>query len=173
MSGWILCADLSGESRNDGVFGEAAASSNGGAASAGEVVAVGASDAFDDAELAETGELSREGGGGAWGEKGAGGGRALGEQRSEVAAAQAGDVEAGTLQGREQALFDAAEKIEALEIAPFDGTRLGEPGERAGDGGEIVQTGEVFEITAVATEQDFTQVDEAVDRLSDGGEGAG
>src|SRR6202043_3668634 len=38
---------------------------------------------------------------------------------------------------------------------------------------EIVQTGEVFEITAVATEQDFTQVDEAVDRLSDGGEGAG
>ena len=33
-----------------------------------------------------------------------------------------GDVEAGTLQGREQALFDAAKKIEALEIAPFDGT---------------------------------------------------
>jgi len=43
-----------------------------------------------------------------------GGGRELGEQRSEVSAAQAGDVEAGTLQGREQALFDAAEKIEAL-----------------------------------------------------------
>ena len=83
---------LSGESRNDGLFGEAAASSNGGAASAGEVVAVGVSDAFDDAELAQTGELSREGGG-----------RALGEQRSEVGAAQAGDVEAGTLQGREQA----------------------------------------------------------------------
>src|SRR4029077_17711781 len=67
----------------------------------------------------------------------------------------------------------AAEKIEALEIAPFDGTRLGEPAERADAGREIVQTGEVFEITAVATEQDFTQVDEAVDRLSDGGEGAG
>src|SRR6202023_2322955 len=73
---------------------------------------------------------------------------------------------------REQALFDAAEKIEALEIAPFDGTRLGEPVERADASREIVQTGEVFEITAVATEQDFTQVDEAVDRLSDGGEGA-
>jgi len=153
---------LSGESRNDGLFGEAAASSNGGAASAGEVVAVGASDAFDDAELAQTGELSREGGG-----------RALGEQRSEVGAAQAGDVEAGTLQGREQALFDAAEKIEALEIAPFDGTRLGEPVEGADAGREIVQTGEVFEITAVATEQDFTQVHEAVDRLSEGGEAAG
>ena len=144
------------------MFGEAAASSNGGAASAGEVVAVGASDAFDDAELAQTGELSGEGGG-----------RASGEQRPEVGAAQAGDVEARTLQGGEQALFDAAEKIEALEIAPFDGTRLGEPVERADAGREIVQTGEVFEITAVATEQDFTQVHEAVDRLSDGGEGAG
>src|SRR6266480_3060791 len=74
---------------------------------------------------------------------------------------------------RRQALFDAAEKIEALEIAPFDGTRLGEPVERADAGREIVQTGEVFDITAVATEQDFTQVHEAVDRLSDGGEGAG
>src|ERR1700687_2983990 len=79
----------------------------------------------------------------------------------------------GGAQGREQALFDAAEKIEALEIAPFDGTRLGEPVERADAGREIVQTGEVFEITAVATEQDFSQVHEAVDRLSDGGEGAG
>ena len=44
-----------------------------------------------------------------------------GEQRPEVGAARVGDVETGTLQGREQALFDAAEKIEALEIAPFDG----------------------------------------------------
>jgi len=92
----------------------------------------------------------------------------LGEQRPEVGAAQAGDVEAGTLQGREQALFDAAEKIEALEIAPFDGTRLGEPVEGADAGREIVQTGEVFEIAAVATEQDFTQIHKAVDRLSDG-----
>jgi hypothetical protein len=104
---------LSGEGRNDGLFGEAAVSSNGGTASAGEVVAVGASDAFDDAELAQTGELSREGGG-----------RALDEQRPQVGSAQAGDVEAGTLQSREQALFDAAEKIDALEIAPVDGTRL-------------------------------------------------
>jgi hypothetical protein len=59
------------------------------------------------------------------------------------------------------------------ESAPFDATRLGEPVERADAGREIVQTGEVFEITAVATEQDFTQVHKAVDRLSDGGEGAG
>src|SRR6516164_6970667 len=37
---------------------------------------------------------------------------------------------------------------------------------------KVVQTGEVFKITAVAAEQDFMQVGEAVDRLSDGGEGA-
>ena len=56
------------------MFGEAPTSRNGGAASAGEVVAVCASAAFDDAELAQTGELSREGGG-----------SALGEQRPEAA----------------------------------------------------------------------------------------
>jgi hypothetical protein len=36
------------------VFGEAAAGSDGGAASAGEIVAIGAEDAFDDAEMAQT-----------------------------------------------------------------------------------------------------------------------
>ena len=89
------------------------------------------------------------------------------------AQAHAGDVEARTLQGREQALFDAAEKIETLESAPFDGTRLGETVERSDASREVVQTGEVFEIAAVATEQDLTEVVEAVDGLSDGGEAAG
>ena len=69
------------------MFGEAAASSNGGAASAGEVVTVGPSDAFD---VGADGRVVGEGGG-----------RTLGEQRPQVGAAQAGDVEAGTLQGRE------------------------------------------------------------------------
>ena len=59
---------MSGESRNDGVFGEAAAGRDGGAASAGEVVSIGADDALDDAELAQTGELSGEGGRRALGE---------------------------------------------------------------------------------------------------------
>jgi hypothetical protein len=40
------------------VFGEAAAGSDGGAASAGEIVTIGAEDAFDDAEMAQTGEFS-------------------------------------------------------------------------------------------------------------------
>ena len=40
---------MSGEGRNDGVFSEAAASRDGGAAGAGEKVAIGGGDTFDDA----------------------------------------------------------------------------------------------------------------------------
>ena len=49
---------MSGESRNDGVFREATASGDGGAAGTGEVVAIGGGDAFDHAELAQAGEVS-------------------------------------------------------------------------------------------------------------------
>ncbi len=77
---------MSGESRNDGEFGEAAGGSDGGAASAGKIIAIGAADAFDDAELTQTGEMAGEGCGGA-----------LGDEGPEISAADAGDVEAGTL----------------------------------------------------------------------------
>jgi hypothetical protein len=79
---------LSGESRNDGVLSEAPAYRDGSAAGAGEIVAIGAGDPFDDVELAQAGEVSGEGGG-----------RALGESWQEVGAAEAGDIESGTLQG--------------------------------------------------------------------------
>ena len=65
------------------MFGEAAAGGDGGAASAGEIVAISAGDAFDDAEMAQTSELSGEGCR-----------RALGDPLQEVGAAEAGDVEA-------------------------------------------------------------------------------
>ena len=70
------------------MLSEAAASRDGGAAGAGEVVAIGAGDALDDGELAQAGEVPGEGGGGAWG-----------EQRQEVGAAEAGNIEGRTLQG--------------------------------------------------------------------------
>ena len=60
------------------MFSEAATSGNGGAASAGEIVAIGAGDAFNDAELAEAREVSGEGGG-----------RAAGEEWQQVGAAEA------------------------------------------------------------------------------------
>ena len=49
--------------------------------------------------------------------------------------------------------------------------RLGETVERPDTGREIVQSGEVFKVAAVATEQDVTEVSEAVDVLFDGSEG--
>ena len=76
----------------------------------------------------------------------------MGSQRQEVGAAEAGDVEAGTLQGREQGPFVAAEKVEALDVAAFDGPGLGETVERPDASREVVQTREVFEIAAIATE---------------------
>jgi len=139
-----------------------ATGSDGGAASAGEIVAIGADDTFDDAKMAQTGELSGESGG-----------RALAEEGQQIGAAEAGDIEAGTLQGGEQGLFGAAEKVEALEVAAVDWPGLGETVERPDARREVVQTGEVFEIAAVATKQDRMEVVEAVDGLFDGGEGMG
>ena len=102
---------------------------------------------------------------------GEGGGRALGECRPEVGAAEAGDIESGTLEGRKQGLFGVAEEVEALDGAAVDQTRSGEAVERPDAGREVVQTGEVFEVAAVAAEQDVTEVDEAVDVLFDGSKG--
>ena len=141
---------MSGEGRNDGVFSEAAASRDGGAAGAGEIVAIGGGDTFDDAELAQAGEASGEGGG-----------RALGEEWEEVGAPEAGDIESGTLEGRKQGLFGVAEEVETPDAAAFDRVRLGETVERPDTGREIVQSGEVFKVAAVATEQDVTEVSEA------------
>jgi hypothetical protein len=102
---------LSGKCRNDGVLGDVAAGSDGGAASAGEVVAIGASNAFDDTKVAQAGDLSREGGRGA-----------LSDQRSKVGTAKTSDVEARTVQGREQGLFGATEKVEAFDVAAVPNT---------------------------------------------------
>src|SRR5215813_8654012 len=64
-----------------------------------------------------------------------------------------------------------AEEVEASDGAAFDEARLGETVERSDASREVVQTGEVFEVAAVATEQDVTQVGKAVDVLFDGSEG--
>ena len=49
------------EGRDDGELGEAGGGSDGGSADAGEVVAIGAWDASDDAEPAEAGEPAGDG----------------------------------------------------------------------------------------------------------------
>jgi len=55
-------------------------------------------------------------------------------------------------------VFGAVEKVQATDVAAVDGARLGEPVERPNASREVVQTGEVFKIAAVATEPDLTQV---------------
>jgi hypothetical protein len=54
------------------------------------------------------------------------------------------------VEGGEQGLFDAAEKVEALEVSAFERTELGETVECPDANREVVQTGEVFEVTAIA-----------------------
>src|SRR5262249_62409831 len=63
------------------------------------------------------------------------------------------------------------ERVGALEGEAVDEVRLGERVERSDARREVVQTGEVFEVAAVATEQDVTQVGEAVDVLFNGSQG--
>src|SRR5215469_8831070 len=73
--------------------------------------------------------------------------------------------------GSKAGLFGVAEEVEASDGAAFDEARLGETVERSDASREVVQTGEVFKVAAVATEQDMTQVGKAVDVLFDGSEG--
>src|SRR5215831_7832092 len=68
-------------------------------------------------------------------------------------------------------MFGAAEEVETPDSAAFDGARLGETVEGPDAGNEVVETGEVFEVAAVATEHDVTEVSQAVDVLFDGSEG--
>ncbi len=89
----------------------------------------------------------------------------MAEEGQQVGAAETSDIEAGSLEGGEQGLFGAAEKIEAFEDSAFEWTGLGETVERPNASREVVQTGEVFEVAAIAAQQDLTQVLEAVDGL--------
>ena len=64
-----------------------------------------------------------------------------------------------------------AEEVETPDAAAVDRVRLGETVERPDAGREVVQTGEVFEVAAVAAEQDVSEGGEAVNALFDGSEG--
>ena len=75
------------------------------------------------------------------------------------------------MQGGKQSLLGTAEEVEALDGAAVDGTGLGKTVERSDASREVVQTGEVFEVAAVAAEQDVSEAGEAVDVLFDGSEG--
>src|SRR5579883_647041 len=150
------------QSRNDPPFRDAAGGCEGGAAEAGEVVAVGAGDTFDDSEVAKAAQLTGEG---CWGK--------MWKQANQVGAAHAVDIELGTLQGAQKPWLGALEEVQSLDrtlrVAPL----LGQAVQRPNAGAVIVDGGKELEVAAVAAEQDLAQVDQAVDRLLQRGEFAG
>src|SRR5208282_175417 len=87
-----------GESRNDAHLGEGAGCGDRGAAEAGQVVAIGAGDALDQAEPAHATDLPGKSSRAQAGNKG-----------SQVCSAQSADVELRALQGAEQCLLASLE----------------------------------------------------------------
>ena len=90
----------SGQHGDDAQLSERAGGSNGGTAEPCEVVAVGASDTFDDSERAEATQLTGQG---CRGE--------IGQQADQIGTAHAVDVELGPLQSAQQQLLGALEEV--------------------------------------------------------------
>jgi hypothetical protein len=149
------------EGWNDGELSDAGSGGDGGSADAGEVVAVGAGDAFDDAELSETAEPA-----------GDGCRRERCERGREVGPAQAGDIEGGALESEQEGVIERVEEIKAFDRLVGDALRPGEAIEGFETAGKIIEGGEEGKVAAVAGEEDVAEVVEAVDALLDRGEGA-
>ena len=85
---------MSCKSGDNGLLGQSAASGYCAAPDAGQVIAIGAGDALDEAEIAQARELA---GNGRW--------RQLVKNRNEMSTADAGDVESGSLKCAQQTLL--------------------------------------------------------------------
>ncbi|HYA81138.1 MAG TPA: hypothetical protein VED87_09435, partial [Methylocystis sp.] len=109
-----------GESRDDAHLGDGASCGDRGAAEAGQVVAIGAGDALDQAEPAHASDLPGERSRPQAGDKG-----------SQVCSAQSADVELRTLQGAEQCLLASLEEVQPFDQAIFVAAILGSSRERA------------------------------------------
>ena len=66
-----------------------------------------------------------------------------------------------------RALSTGAKKLIPLTVLPSTARGLVNRVKGTHTSGEVVQRGKVFQVTAVAAEQDLAQVDQAVDRLLD------
>src|SRR5213593_1494084 len=143
-----------GERRHDVKLGQRARGGDGGTPQAGEVVAVGAGDTFDQPEGTQAVQLARQARS-----------AEFGQPRLEVGAAQAVDVERRALQGAQQSLFGAREEVQSLDGALALALRFGEAHQIALAAGGVGQRGEELEVAAIATEQNLAQVEQAVDGL--------
>src|SRR5271169_955561 len=127
------------ECRDDDGLSNTAERCGSGAADAGKVVAVAPSDPLDDAEVAEPAKLAGEAIG-----------RELVEQRQQVGAPNAGDVDPRALQRVQQGIIDRVKEVDPLDGLLLDGARLGESVEGPDTGREIVERGEMRQIASVA-----------------------
>jgi len=82
--------------------------------------------------------------------------------------ADTSDVEGRPLEGAEQTLFGGVEEVDAFDGLAADRAGPGEPIENPDPCGEVVESGEEGEITAVTAKEDLAKVRQAVDRLFDG-----
>lgn len=101
-----------GESGDDDLLGESAGGGDGAATEAGQVVAIGASDFLDEAELAQAFEIAGDTGGGA-----------IRQERLQIGAAHAADVERRALQGAQQRTLGLVEEVEAFDAMAIDLSR--------------------------------------------------
>src|SRR6266404_96035 len=125
----IFCTNLrSCEGGNDDGLSDATKGSGGGTTDSGEVVAIGSGYALDEADVSHPAKLAREAMRGE-----------LVEQREQVGAADAGDVDPRVLQGVQQGVIDRIEEVDALDGLAMEPARLGEPVEGPDAGGEIVE----------------------------------
>ncbi len=143
----LLCASHCG---NDCEGGETLESGDGHSPGASEVVAVGVGGALDQAEHAQATQLARQPRR-----------QLIGQQVHQVAARQAVDVELGSLHGAQQGLVVGVEEVQTLEGTLAVGLGLRDALEQALAVAVIVQAGEELEVTMIAAQQDFAQVDEA------------
>ena len=143
-----------GESRDDAHLGDGAGCGDRGATEAGEVVAIGAGDALDQAEPAHATDLPGKSSRAQAGDKG-----------SQVCPAQSADVELRALQGAEQCLLASLEEVQPFDQAIFVAAILAEPIQGANPGAVVVESGQVLQVSPAAAKQDVAKVDQAVDRL--------
>ena len=107
--------------------------------------------------IEQTGQLARQGCRGK-----------MGQQADQVGAAHAVDVELRPLQCAQQLLLGALEEVQSLDRAVCLALLLGQAIQSADAGGVILDGGEELEVPAIAPEEDFAQIDPAVDRLLQG-----
>src|SRR5271165_4850896 len=146
-----------GESRDDAHLGDGAGCGDRGAAEAGQVVAISAGDALDQAEPAHATDLPGESSRAQAGDKG-----------SQVYSAQSADVELRTLQSAEQCLLASLEEVQPFDQAIFVAAILAEPIQGANPGAVVVEGGQVQQVSSAAAEQDVAQINQAVDGLLEG-----